>query len=495
MSVFKRKRAEGGKRRVTESKIYYIDFFDHADIRRRLPAFADKTASNEMERNISRLVALRMAGGGPDAESSRFLQKCPPAVREKLGDWGIIDIDHAAGGRRLSNLLVGWDRNLEARQTSPKYRTEAVARVQRILTECSVTFLNDLRAEKIEWWLAGERRKGMSNRTSNSHLSSIKAFCNWMVKAGYSSVHPLARLSNVNEATDIRLERRDLDSGETRLLLDSTRKSQKIMFKMSGWDRFIMYLLALETGLRWNELRTLRRNSFDLKAEPATVTIEAKSAKNRRRDILPLRRETVRLLEEYFAAKPALPAAPALPMPAGSKGASIIKRDMKEAGIVRTDDLGRVADFHSLRHTFISNLAKAGIHPKLAQDLARHSTIELTMKVYTHTKIESRLEAIDKLPVVTASAVLPLAKTGTADAPEQSGDADPGSSPAKAGTHKNTDTKMDTKRVDFSTLSEQYLDKNRNVFIGSNSITQKNNPLNIKGLTDWSGRRESDPRI
>lgn len=43
------------------------------------------------------------------------------------------------------------------------------------------------------------------------------------------------------------------------------------------------------------------------------------------------------------------------------------------------DDAGRVFDFHSLRHQFISNLAQAGVHPKEAQTLARHSTITLTM--------------------------------------------------------------------------------------------------------------------
>jgi hypothetical protein len=43
------------------------------------------------------------------------------------------------------------------------------------------------------------------------------------------------------------------------------------------------------------------------------------------------------------------------------------------------DDADHVADFHALRHTYISNLASAGVHPKIAQALARHSTITLTM--------------------------------------------------------------------------------------------------------------------
>jgi len=43
------------------------------------------------------------------------------------------------------------------------------------------------------------------------------------------------------------------------------------------------------------------------------------------------------------------------------------------------DDTGRYADFHSLRHTFISNLAVAGVHPKTAQRLApaQHAYMEI----------------------------------------------------------------------------------------------------------------------
>ena len=48
------------------------------------------------------------------------------------------------------------------------------------------------------------------------------------------------------------------------------------------------------------------------------------------------------------------------------------------------DHQGRYADLHANRHTFITNLARAGVSPKTAQTLARHSDIRLTMNVYTH---------------------------------------------------------------------------------------------------------------
>lgn len=48
---------------------------------------------------------------------------------------------------------------------------------------------------------------------------------------------------------------------------------------------------------------------------------------------------------------------------------------------------GGVTDFHSLRHTFISNLVNAGVAPKDAKELARHSTITLTMDRYAHVNL------------------------------------------------------------------------------------------------------------
>lgn len=45
---------------------------------------------------------------------------------------------------------------------------------------------------------------------------------------------------------------------------------------------------------------------------------------------------------------------------------------------------GWVADFHSLRHQFVTELVRAGVSPKDAKELARHSPISLTMDRYAH---------------------------------------------------------------------------------------------------------------
>lgn len=63
---------------------------------------------------------------------------------------------------------------------------------------------------------------------------------------------------------------------------------------------------------------------------------------------------------------------------------------------------GLYADFHSLRHFFITSLERAGVSPKMAQTLARHSDIRLTLGIYTHVGLHDQTAAIEGLRGPTA---------------------------------------------------------------------------------------------
>ena len=80
------------------------------------------------------------------------------------------------------------------------------------------------------------------------------------------------------------------------------------------------------------------------------------------------------------------------------------------------DENGLYADFHANRHMFITNLAKAGIHPKLAQSIARHSDVSLTMNVYSHVEVQEQATAINTLP---APPLLTGASVGSGSEVEQ----------------------------------------------------------------------------
>ena len=88
--------------------------------------------------------------------------------------------------------------------------------------------------------------------------------------------------------------------------------------------------------------------------------------------------------------------------------------DLQAAGVAYMDDAGRVADLHSLRHTYITRLACAGVPVKIAQELARHSTITLTMDRYAHVGLADKARALDALPSIGEP--VELAATGTTGA-------------------------------------------------------------------------------
>lgn len=46
--------------------------------------------------------------------------------------------------------------------------------------------------------------------------------------------------------------------------------------------------------------------------------------------------------------------------------------------------------FHSLRHTYTSNLLAKGAAPKDVQELLGHSDVNLTLNVYAHSARESK---------------------------------------------------------------------------------------------------------
>jgi len=86
----------------------------------------------------------------------------------------------------------------------------------------------------------------------------------------------------------------------------------------------------------------------------------------------------------------------------GDKPAKMMREDLAAAGITYRDGAGRVADFHSLRHTYISNIQRNGASVKVCQELARHSDPKLTLGVYTHLQVQDKTAALDALPPVGA---------------------------------------------------------------------------------------------
>jgi integrase len=242
-----------------------------------------------------------------------------------------------------------------------------------------------------------------------------------MLKDGRVSSNPVAQLDRLNVRTDRRRERRALTVAEMQQLLDATVKGA-IRRHMSGPERALVYRLAVETGLRSNEIRSLTASSFDLDGDEPSLKVLAAYSKHRRDDVVPLRPDTAALLRGHLKDKGSQ--ARAFRVPESTRTARMLKADLAEArqewikqgGTVKEkkrrsesdfleycDKAGQVADFHSLRHTCGTWLAAAGVHPKTIQKIMRHSTITLTMDRYAKSFSSDESAALAKLPDLDCS--------------------------------------------------------------------------------------------
>jgi len=372
---------------------WWIKMRDHQGTVRRFPGYTDKRQTEKLAEKIEKLIICRQNNEPPDRELSAWLETVAEKLRARFVEFGLIDPCRAAASKPLTEHLGDFAQSLKDDGDTRKQVQQTCFRIRRIFEKAGFRTWADISAAKIKRCLAKLREQdGISKQTSNNYLKAVKHFCNWMVKERRANESPVAHVDCLKVGqSDRRRQRRPLEPDAVRRLLACTAASGE-RFGLTGHQRSLVYRLAVETGLRASEIRSLKVSSFDFKNN--TVRIESKYCKNRKEAELPLRPDTALELQTLLTSK--LPGARALELP--DKPGKMLKADLAEAGIPYVDESGRYADFHSLRHTTGSLLAASGVHPKVAQSILRHSDINLTMGIYTHTLTGQESQAVESLP-------------------------------------------------------------------------------------------------
>ncbi len=314
--------------------------------------------------------------------------------------------------------------------------------------------IGDITATGALDFLGGLRQAGKSAQTYNHYLKAAKQFTRWIVRDRRSPTDPLAHLSKLNVRTDRRHDRRALAPDEFERLIAAAENGPTIRM-ITGPDRAMMYVLAAWTGFRKGEIGSLTLRSFQFDDDPPTATVAASYSKRKREDTQILHPHVVLLLREWLATKPNVEAVDLLfpvsgKVPGGKERPThtMMQRDLKSARskwieesgtdaerhsrekadfLKYCDSDGLFADFHSNRHMFITSLEHASVSPKMAQTLARHSDVRLTLGVYTHIGRHDQSAAIESLPAPPGSNEGPgiqaevVKATGTHDATANGG--------------------------------------------------------------------------
>ena len=219
---------------------------------------------------------------------------------------------------------------------------------------------------------------GKSGKTLAHYRESPMAFCEWAVKRGYLSEHPLK--DSVGFDTTPKSRRRAMTLEEIAALR-----------RASPPERWLVYETALCTGLRAKELRKLTVGHLDI--DGGGLRLDAPWTKSRKPGFQPLPHSLVERLAEF--AKGKAQETPLLAVPV-THCARMLRLDTDAAGIPFWTPEGKL-DFHSLRVTNATLVVESGATVKEAQSLLRHSTPELTMNVYAKTRAGRLHEVAEKV--------------------------------------------------------------------------------------------------
>jgi len=379
------------KGKIRKVKKWWIETRDHLGTIRRFAGHTDRNQTKILGDKINKLIVHRVNNEPPDKDLSGWIQAMESKLRTRLVEVGILTPDRATIGKALSENIDDYRESLAARKKSRQYIRATINAVRRIAADCRFTYWSDITAVKVESYLAELRDGGISYRRSNAYLMAIKMFTYWMIQQGRASESPIRHIKALDVELDRQRKRRGLSVDDLRRLLETTA-TQAARFGMAGPERVLLYRLAVETGLRANELRSLTVTSFDF--ERRTITVESQHTKNHKEAVLPLRADTAAELRQFLAGK--LPGVQAFNVP--TKTAEMLRADLEAAGIPYVDESGRYFDFHALRGETGTLLAAANVSPKLAQTIMRHSDINLTMSRYTHTLAGQEAQAVESLP-------------------------------------------------------------------------------------------------
>lgn len=289
-----------------------------------------------------------------------------------------------------------------AKGTSVKQADQIHARVKRILSTSGMTSVSSLSVSTTVRTINAMRQqpqspkkkeecyKALSPRTKNFYAKALKQLTSWMQREGRIAIDPLAQLPLWNVHVDIRHPRRSLSDDEFIRLEEAATKSNKTIEGLTGPQRAFLYRLARGTGLRKSELGSLQIGSFFLE-NPCHLIIQATSSKHREKDVVYLHPELAEEISKEL--KRIAPGEYLFPLLAQRKTSEMMQADLQIAEIEYRDDQGRFADFHALRHTFVTKAWETGAAANIVMNMARHKNITTTMK-YTHRDETAQINAI-----------------------------------------------------------------------------------------------------
>jgi integrase/recombinase XerC len=271
-----------------------------------------------------------------------------------------------------------------SKHTVISYQTDLESFFDYIITEYGDTPLSQLTHIYIRSWLASLRDEGLTAKSINRKISTLKSFFKYQLKNGAIKQTPMSKII--------------APKNEKRLPSFVANKDIQTLFNhvefpdtWHGRTERVLMLLFYNTGMRLSEVINLK----DTQVNGANHTLKVLGKGNKER-ILPISPEVLKEISNYQAQRNTMFVERADVLLVDEKAKALSPRNVytsvkKYLSLVTTIEKRSP---HVLRHTFATHLMNNGADLNAVKELLGHSSLAAT-QVYTHNTIE-KLKTIYK---------------------------------------------------------------------------------------------------
>ncbi|HNU15552.1 MAG TPA: tyrosine-type recombinase/integrase [Chitinophagaceae bacterium] len=269
--------------------------------------------------------------------------------------------------------------------TLTSYTTDLIEFFDYAEIQFGATALKDITSAFVRSWLASLKDKGLSSKSLNRKISSLKSFFKYHMKTGAIESTPMDKVISPKIGKRLPVFVKEED---TRMLLETLNSAAE---DWKSLNAKMLVIIFYATGMRLSELINLSENQIDFSREQIKVL-----GKGNKERVIPVSREVIAAIRNYQQLKNKEFEGMNNSLLVTERGKKLYPR---YAWKLVNQVLGEASTLdkkspHVLRHTFATHLMNNGADLNAVKELLGHSSLAST-QVYTHNTIE-KLKDIHK---------------------------------------------------------------------------------------------------
>lgn len=242
--------------------------------------------------------------------------------------------------------------------------------------------ISNLEYKDIRSWIVSLVEEGLSNRSVNRKVASLKAYYNYLVKLQYIETNPLVYHQALKTESKLQLPFSHIEMEEA---FDAMEKQVEEADDFESLRNLLIVSLLYASGMRRAELIAIDVKDIDLSQKQ--ILVKGKGSKVR---LLPLLPWIVDLIKEYLQERAELDSIE-------DRGAFLLTAKGKRIyptliyrivnSLFKQITGKQTTSPHILRHTFATHLLDEGADLLSIKELLGHASLDST-QVYVHNSLE-----------------------------------------------------------------------------------------------------------